>query len=80
MRTKLDIDDDVLSAARAQAALEGRPLGAVISSLARSALRSRAQAAGAVRGAPVGRFAVLPVRDEVVTVQRVRRLMDGAGG
>ena len=39
MRTTLQIDDDVLESARELAEREGRPLGAVISELARSALR-----------------------------------------
>lgn len=39
MRTTLQLDDDVLDAARALAAAERRSLGAVISELARRALR-----------------------------------------
>ena len=38
MRTTLAIDDDVLSAAREIAAMENKPVGEVISSLARRAL------------------------------------------
>lgn len=38
MRTTLAIDDDVLAAARALAVAQDRPLGAVISDLARKAL------------------------------------------
>ena len=38
MRTTLAIDDDVLSAAKEIAAMENRPVGEVISSLARRAL------------------------------------------
>ncbi len=39
MRTTLDVDDDLLSVARALARNEGRSLGRVISDLARAGLR-----------------------------------------
>lgn len=45
MRTTLDIDDDVLAAARAVARLEGRSLGRVVSALARRGLQPPQQAA-----------------------------------
>jgi len=38
MRTTLELDDDVVRAARAIAAAEGRPLGRVVSELARRGL------------------------------------------
>ncbi len=82
MRTTLDIDDDVLIAAKAHAQREQRSLGAVISELARQALQRPADAAPpAGRGAAArgGRFAVLPQRGEVVTPEQVRRLMDAEG-
>ena len=80
MRTTLDIDDDVLLAAKEHAARERKSLGAVISALARDSLRRPSQPAG--RGAPAkrgGRFAVLPQRDEVVTLEHVRGLQDAEG-
>ncbi|MFT3821927.1 MAG: CopG family transcriptional regulator [Rubrivivax sp.] len=79
MRTTLDIDEDVLLAAKAHAARDRRSLGAVISALARESLRRPPETAhqgGAKRG---GRFAVLPQRDEVVTVEHVRHLQDAEG-
>ena len=79
MRTTLDIDEDVLLAAKEHAARERKSLGAVISELARESLRRPAPAAarrGVKRG---GRFAVLPQRDEVVTVEHVRSLQDAEG-
>lgn len=79
MRTTLDLDDDVLIAARAHAAREKRSLGSVISSLARESLQRPLAAAGSARGAQGGRFAVLPARSELVTVEQVRRLMDAEG-
>ena len=80
MRTTLDIDDDVLLAAKEHAARERKSLGAVVSSLARESLR-RPSAPATRRGAARrgGRFAVLPQRDEVITVEHVRGLQDAEG-
>ena len=79
MRVTIAIDDDVLLAAKAQAALEERSLGAVISELARRSLQRPSAPAQRVAASLRGRFAMLPARQEVVTVERVRRLM-GIGG
>lgn len=79
MRTTLDIDEDILLAAREHAERERKSLGAVISALARETLRRPAQAhrrATAKRG---GRFAVLPQRDEIITLEHVRGLQDTEG-
>lgn len=80
MRTTLEIDEDVFQAAREHAAREGKSLGAVISALAREALR-RPPVAQTLRSPPKrgGRFAVLPARDEVITLEHVRRLQDDEG-
>jgi hypothetical protein len=80
MRTTLDIDEDVLQAAREHAARERKSVGAVISELARESLR-RPLSAAPRRGAGRrgGRFAVLPHRDEVITVEHVRGLQDAEG-
>lgn len=80
MRTTLDIDEDVLLAAREHAQRERKSLGAVISSLARESLRRPPQAARRRRtGRGGGRFAVLPQRDEVITLEHVRGLQDAEG-
>ena len=80
MRTTLDIDDDVLLAAKEHAARERKSLGAVVSALARESLRrpspGAARKSTARRG---GRFAVLPQRDEVITLEHVRGLQDTEG-
>jgi hypothetical protein len=55
MRTTVQIEDDVLSAAKELARLEGRSLGRVISELARKGLRPSPQL-GSSNGFPV--FAV----------------------
>ena len=77
MRITLDIDEDVLLAAKEHAARERKSLGAVISALAREALRRPpGQATRRAAGRRSGRFAVLPRRDEVITVEHVRGLQD----
>jgi hypothetical protein len=74
MRTTLDLDDDVLQAAKEMAALRGTTAGRVVSDLARKALAPRQ--AGRVRnGVPV-----LPRRPgtPLLTVERVNELLDEA--
>ena len=80
MRTTLDIDDDVLLAAREHATRERKSLGAVVSALARESLR-RPPAAPTRRGSARrgGRFAVLPQRAEVITVEHIRGMQDAEG-
>lgn len=79
MRTTLDIADDVLLAAKAHAARENKSIGTVISDLARESLRRPAPTASRRPGKRGGRFAVLPQRDEVVTLEHVRSLQDAEG-
>jgi uncharacterized protein with von Willebrand factor type A (vWA) domain len=80
MRTTLDIDDDVLLAAKEHAARERKSVGAVVSALARESLRRPAMPASKRgKARPGGRFAVLPHRDEVITVEHVRTLQDTEG-
>lgn len=79
MRTTLDLDEDVLLAAKEHAARERRSLGAVISDLARESLRRPAPGTRRRAGKRGGRFAVLPQRDEVVTLEHVRGLQDSEG-
>ncbi len=72
MRTTLDLDDDVLQAAKEMAALRGTTAGRVVSELARKALAPRQ--AGRVRnGVPV-----LPRRPgtPLLTIERVNELLD----
>ena len=80
MRTTLDIDEDVLQAAKEHAAREHKSVGTVISALARESLRRPAlpspRSGSRRRG---GRFAVLPRRDEVITLDHVRSLRDAEG-
>jgi hypothetical protein len=74
MRTTLDIDDDVLAAAKERAAGQKTTTGKVISDLARRALTQPA-------GGPLierNGFFVLPSRGGVVTSALVRRLEEKA--
>jgi phospholipid N-methyltransferase len=71
MRTTLDIDDDVVAAARELAASEHRSLGAVISALARHGLTpARVEADD---GLPVIR---VPPGTAPITPEMVRRALD----
>ena len=77
MRTTLEIDDDVLQAAKELAAAEKKTAGRVLSELARQALTaSKGQTAGPfeiVDGIPL-----LPSRGVVVTKEHVDRLIEEA--
>lgn len=75
MRTTLDIDDDVLQAAKELARTEKKTAGQVLSELARKALtqprgRSRASKVRIVDGIPV-----IPARGAVVTKELIDRLI-----
>lgn len=72
VRTTLNIDDEVLAAARALAKQQGRSIGSVISELARRALQERS-----VQRSSSG-LPVLPQRSNntIVTMELVNRLRD----
>lgn len=71
MRTTLDLDEDVVTAARELAAIEGRSLGTVISELARRGLTpARIEADD---GLPVVR---VPAGTPPITPEMVRRALD----
>jgi hypothetical protein len=78
MRTTLDIEDDVLIAAKERAARDRVSIGQAITELARAGL-------GAPPGKPGmkprlrGRFALLPRRKEVVSLAHVRKIADDEG-
>lgn len=78
MRTTINLDEDALLAAKQVAARERVSLGEAVSRLIR-------RGAAAPQPAPVarerlrGRFALLPRRDEVITPQHVRELMEREG-
>lgn len=71
MRTTLDIDDDVLDAARELARERGQSIGALISALARAGLRP--QSVEVVDGLPL----IRATKDSpVITSEMVRRALD----
>ncbi len=77
MRTTLDIDPDILQAAKEIAAKERTTAGAVISSLARKGLVPAPASSGRTRmrnGIPV-----IPSTGHVITLDHVQRLMDEEG-
>ena len=78
MRTTLDIEDDVLRAAKDLAEREDRTVGQIISELARrgltAPLRDRKRRSLMRGGVPV-----LPSRGKIVTLEHVNRLRDEDG-
>jgi len=78
MRTTLDIEDDVLQAAKELAQREGGTAGQVISTLARRGLTVSAEKTKKLSSTRGG-VPLLPSRGEVVTLDRVQRLMDKEG-
>ena len=76
MRTTLDIEDDILQAAKELAAKERTTAGKVLSELARKGLR--ASKSGAPRRTRNG-VPVFASRGEVITLEHVQRLIDEEG-
>jgi hypothetical protein len=74
MRTTIDIDDDVLAAAKERAAGQKTTTGKVISALARQALTRPAEGPVIERNG----FFVLGSRGGVVTTALVKRLLEEA--
>jgi hypothetical protein len=75
VRTTLEIDDDILQAAKELAAKHKSSTGQVISGLARRALNLGGECVAQVRsGVPL-----LPSRGEVVSLDHVQKLMDQEG-
>ncbi|MBA2435875.1 MAG: hypothetical protein H0V54_12485 [Chthoniobacterales bacterium] len=74
MRTTLDLDQDILQAAKELATKQKSTAGKVISALVRSALT-----ASRITAHPKNAVPVLPPRGDVITLDHVRRLMDQEG-
>lgn len=80
MRTTLNLADDAAIAARNLAQRESLSLGEAVSELIRRGASVGAPLHAARRHTPLrGRFALLPARDEVITPQHVRELMEREG-
>lgn len=78
MRTTLTLAEDAFLVAKHVAQREKLSLGDAVSELVRAGARARA-ASSAAQAPLRGRFAMLPARDEVITVEQVRELMDREG-
>lgn len=81
MRTTLDIDDDILAAARDLAKAEGKTMGEIISDLARKALTTPSFDAFGLAEAPAsfqfGDWPTLPNREGVVvTPEMIERIQE----
>lgn len=77
MRTTLDIDDDVLEAAKALSRQTRRTAGAVLSDLARRALTTVPSIGTSDSQARVGGFAPFERRGGIVTNELIDRLREG---
>jgi hypothetical protein len=78
VRTTLNLAEDAFHVARHLADREKLSLGDAVSMLVRAGAQARS--ASALAGTPLrGRFALLPARDESITVEHVRELMEREG-
>ncbi|TSE26084.1 putative antitoxin VapB38 [Tepidimonas sediminis] len=77
MRTTLDLEPDVLAAARELARQQRVPIGRVISSLARQALREQRMPGVARTAEPLAGFEPFPPRGRAVTNDIIDRLREG---
>ena len=79
MLTMIDIDDDVLAAARTLALREGKPAERVVSDLLREALQARTSARAALSSHERYGFRPIPAGGAVVTNDLVNEIRDGTG-
>ena len=83
MRTTVNLTEDAAIAARNVAQREKLSLGEAISELIRRGANAGASNPAGARAAKPpalrGRFALLPARDELITPQHVRELMEREG-
>ena len=79
MRTTLNLAEDAAIAARNVAQRERISLGEAVSELIRRGASGGPALQAHARAALRGRFALLPVRDETITPQHVRELMEREG-
>jgi hypothetical protein len=79
MRTTLNLADDALIAAQTLARRQQISLGEAVSELVRRGANTPAGALPMAAAPLRGRFALLPRRDEVITAEHVRSLMEREG-
>lgn len=77
MRTTIDIDDEVLAAAKELARRQGTSAGRIVSDLLRQALTAPQSGSGEV-GEPTAHYGFwpLPARGGVVSDEQIERLRD----
>jgi hypothetical protein len=78
MRTTLSLADDAALIARQCAARDHVSLGEAVSRLVREGYRAQTERP-ATQGKLKSPYSVLPMRDEIITSEHVRRLMDEEG-
>lgn len=78
MRTTRNLEDDALLVVKRFAVREKLSLGEAVSQLVRKGAQRQA-AVPASRQTLRGRYALLPARDEVITPEHVRELMEREG-
>ena len=78
MRTTLNIDDDVFNVAKQKAQRDHVSIGATVSELMRLGIRSM-QMPAIQRPATRSKYAVLAVRNEIITGEHVYKLMQQEG-
>ncbi len=78
MRTTLAIDDDVFLHARRLAQERHISLGAAVSKLLRDGIRAQQHPQKTATGCKTS-YGLLPARDEIITSDHVRRLMEQEG-
>jgi hypothetical protein len=82
MRTTLDIDSDVIEAAKELAAKEKSTAGKVISEIFRRGIQTARTPAVAKSGEEYvvrNGIPLMPSRGELVTTERIRKIMDEEG-
>ena len=79
MHTTIDIDDDMLAAARTLAAREGKSAERVVSDLLREALHARTLSRAAVPSRERYGFRPIPAGGTVVTNDLVNKIRDSTG-
>lgn len=80
MRTTLNLADDALIAAQTLARRQQISLGEAVSELVRRGASAPAGPTARSADAPLrGRFALLPRRDETLTAEHIRALMEREG-
>ncbi len=75
MQVSVVIDDDVLAFVQSHAQRMHISLGEALTGLARDGIRARSLLQAALPK-PASSFALLPARDEIITPDLVRHLMD----